>query len=145
MLTKPTDRFIPPDSVPAQPPEDYRSGWFGSPAMWTMLADDGEVWVDLPQDADGFAQKTFWWSTLWDPGDEPMPAIVVTGRRLDGPGEISATGGTNAAADFGVAMLVGVIRSGRRLLGTNRYVPGREPVVRRLGCRLTTAQPRRNR
>lgn len=39
---------------------------------------------------------------------EPEPAITVVGTRLDGPGTFTAGPGTNASADFGEAMLVGV-------------------------------------
>ena len=108
VLTKPTDDFVPPRPAPAQPPAAYSSGWFGSAAIWTMLADQGEVWAALPQESGGFSQKTFWWSNDWDSSEEPMPKIAVTGRRLDGSDALSRTGGTNAAADFGSAMLVGI-------------------------------------
>jgi len=36
------------------------------------------------------------------------PTIIVTGRRLDGPGAFTFGPGTNASADFGTAMLVGI-------------------------------------
>ena len=63
---------------------------------------------DLPQSAGGLTQKTFWWSADWAPTGQPEPAITVTGRRLDGPGSFSFGPGTNASADFGTAMLVGI-------------------------------------
>ena len=67
------------------------------------------MWTDLPQDANGFGQKTFWWSTLWDFNTELQPAIAVAGLRLDGAGRFTTRGlGTNAGADFGIAMLIGV-------------------------------------
>jgi len=44
----------------------------------------------------------------WSPEAEPEPAITVEGTRLDGPGSFAFEGGTNASADFGTAMLVGV-------------------------------------
>ena len=74
-----------------------------------MLNRHGEVWARLPQDHDGFGQKTFWWSANWDPDAEPEPAISVSGRQLDGTGRFETSGlGTNAHADFGTAMLMGV-------------------------------------
>jgi hypothetical protein len=74
-----------------------------------MLYRDGEVWYSLPRDADGFGQKTFWWSADWGVANELQPAIGVAGRRLDGPGRFTSPGpGTNAGADFGTAMLIGV-------------------------------------
>ena len=40
--------------------------------------------------------------------DEPQPRISVVGTRLDAPGTLTSGPGTNASADFGEAMLVGV-------------------------------------
>jgi len=74
-----------------------------------MLKRDGEVWRHLPHDAAGFSQKTFWWSLGYSSAKEPEPAIVVTGKRLDAVGSFNAGDpGTNATADFGTSMLVGV-------------------------------------
>jgi hypothetical protein len=50
----------------------------------------------------------FWWSADRIPQDDLVPAIRVTGKRLDGPGTFEFGPGTNASADFGPAMLVGV-------------------------------------
>jgi hypothetical protein len=74
-----------------------------------MLDRDGEVWgpwvaASPPQ----LPQKTFWWSADWRPGAEPEPAITVVGRRLDGHASFTYGPGTNASADFGTAMLVGI-------------------------------------
>jgi hypothetical protein len=108
-ITRPNPAFVAPSPYPAAPPPLYESDWFGSEALWTMIDRDGEVWSDLPQGPDGLTQKTFWWSVEW-PGmrDEPEPAITVVGTRLDGPGSFTSGPGTNASADFGEAMLVGV-------------------------------------
>ena len=74
-----------------------------------MLRRSGESWRGLPHDEKGFTQKTSWWSVLWDIRIEPMPAIEVSGRRLDGRGRFTVPGpGTNAIADTGTAMLVGI-------------------------------------
>jgi hypothetical protein len=108
-VTKPAAAFVPPSSVPERPPAYYRARWYGTPALWTMLGRDGEIWAKLPQGPHGFGQKTFWWSSEWKPNEEPEPAIVVTGQQLDGPGKFATTGpGTNATADFGTAMLIGI-------------------------------------
>ena len=110
-VTRPAPPFVPPRPYLSAPPDLYASDWFGSSGLWTMLDRDGEVWAqgDLPHDADGFSQKTFWWSAAWTPGAEPEPAITVAGTRLDGAGTFEVSGGTNASADFGTAMLVGVV------------------------------------
>jgi hypothetical protein len=110
-LTKPTQLFVPPAGypAPAQPPDYYDAGWYGNARLWTMLRHGGEVWTNLPRAAGGFGQKTFWWSTDFDVNHELQPAIRVTGRRLDGPGRFAVPApGTNAQADFGSAMLIGI-------------------------------------
>lgn len=108
-VTVPDPAFAAPSPAPAQPPARYGAAWYGDARLWTMLAHDGERWDDLGPGPDGYGQKTFWWSADWSPTDEPMPDIVVSGERLDGPGSFRTTGpGTNASADFGTAMLVGI-------------------------------------
>jgi len=83
--------------------------WFGSEHLWTALHNDG-VWSGLPKTSDGFTQKIMWWSDLYDLPNEPEPALVVTGRRLDGESpDLRFYGATNAMADdIGEAMLTGV-------------------------------------
>jgi hypothetical protein len=74
-----------------------------------MVPSGGAVWDALPRNPTGLGQKTFWWSADFKVGREPQPAIRVTGLQLDGSGWFATAGpGTNAAADFGSAMLVGV-------------------------------------
>jgi len=106
--SRPKPVFVPTRSAPAVPPAYYKSSWFGTARLWTMLSDDGEIWRNLPSSPSGLSQKTFWWSEDWDHRAEPEPRITVTGRRLDGPGTFSFGPGTNAGADFGIAMLVGI-------------------------------------
>jgi hypothetical protein len=108
-LTRPDPSFEAPPPAPARPPDAYRSGWYGTRDLWTMVDRSGEVWQHLPRDGRGFGQKTFWWSSDWDVNDELEPAIDINGRRLDGPGSFRVgPPGTNAQADFGVAMLQGI-------------------------------------
>jgi hypothetical protein len=108
-VTRPEPAFAAPAPWPAHAPGD--NVWFGTSDLWAMLSPDGEVWSGLPYDAQGFGQKTFWWSSHFLGGNkEPTPAIGVIGTRLDGPGTFQAGDpGTNAGnADIGSAMLVGV-------------------------------------
>jgi len=83
--------------------------WFGSEHLWTALHENG-VWDSLPKSPDGYTQKIMWWSSLYSLPDEPKPALVVTGRRLDGEAPaLRSYGATNAMADdIGEAMLTGV-------------------------------------
>lgn len=108
-VTRPDPAFVAPSPYPATAPPLYQADWYGSEALWTMIDRDGEVWP-FPTGADGFVQKTFWWSLEWAGWtNDPEPAITVVGTRLDGPGTFTSGPGTNAfREDFGQAMLVGV-------------------------------------
>ncbi len=83
--------------------------WFGSNHLWTALRTDG-VWTGLPHNKDGYTQKIPWWSSLYSLKDEPEPALVVTGKRLDAEAPpLKFYGATNAfAEDMGEAMMTGV-------------------------------------
>ena len=83
--------------------------WYGSEHLWTALHNDG-VWAGLPENPDGYTQKIMWWSSLYSLPDELEPALVVSGRRLDGEADpLRFYGATNAMADdIGEAMLTGV-------------------------------------
>ena len=83
--------------------------WYGSEHLWTALHHDG-VWAKLPENPDGYTQKIMWWSSLYSLKDELEPALVVSGRRLDGGADpLRFYGATNAMADdIGEAMLTGV-------------------------------------
>jgi hypothetical protein len=108
-VTVPEPPFIPPDPDLRTPPADYGTAWYGTADLWTMLDLDGDVWGPWVRADQGLPQKTFWWSVDWVPQDELQPAITVTGQRLDGPGSFRfGDPGTNATADFGTAMLVGI-------------------------------------
>lgn len=109
-VTRPIPLFVPPSPFLASPPTHYQSDWFGSAALWTMINHDGEIWKQssLPHNPEGLTQKTFWWSADWPARADPEPVITVVGTQLDGPGTLKYGPGTNAGADFGTAMLVGI-------------------------------------
>jgi hypothetical protein len=106
----PQPGFVPPKPYPPQAPPLYQAVWYGTPALWTMLSPNGEVWEELPMNNGMFGQKTFWWSDGYSSTVEPTPSITVTGRQLDGPVSFEAGGpGTNGfREDIGSFMLVGV-------------------------------------
>lgn len=107
----PRPGFVPPNPYPPQPPALYQAVWYGTPALWTMLGPEGEVWEELPMDGGMFGQKTFWWSDGYSATAEPTPSITVTGLQLDGPGSFEAGGpGTSGfrEGDVGSFMLVGI-------------------------------------
>jgi hypothetical protein len=115
-VTHPEPVFVPPSDYLSRYPRPLAkdpmpgSSWFGSAHLWVSLAVAGESWGP-PGLGRSFpiTQKTFWWSADWFPDAEPQPAISVTGTRLDGPGSFRfGDPGTNASAEFGTAMLVGI-------------------------------------
>jgi hypothetical protein len=129
-VTKPVPVFVPPSAYLAKDPrplaKDPTPGhaWFGSGHLWASLDVDGEEWGPPGEGRSmPVPQKTFWWSADWSPDAEPQPAITVTGTRLDGPGSFRfGDPGTNASAEFGTAMLVGVdIPTGGCWQITGRY------------------------
>lgn len=97
----------PPPFDPSGP--DAAEFWFGSASLWTLLPTDG-VWRQLPLDASGYTQKTFWWREGYDWQAEPLPKLTVTGKRLDAPAAaLSASAATNGnEARLQSFMLVGV-------------------------------------
>lgn len=105
-----------PQDPPFSAPEPYSPNapfptqfWFGSRHLWTSLPANG-IWSGLPNNPEGYTQKTFWWSDLFSLKDELEPSLVVTGERLDAKApSLKASKATNASAsDIGDAMLVGV-------------------------------------
>lgn len=104
------------ENVPFTAPDPYSPDapwegefWFGTKGLWTALRTDG-VWQGLPDNPQGYTQKIMWWSDLFVFKDEPEPALVVTGRRLDVEAPpLQFYGATNAmAGDIKTAMLTGV-------------------------------------
>ena len=109
VVTRPIPAFSAPSPYPSSPP-DERKAWFGTPELLTMRELDGEIW-DVPNASSPLSLKTFWWSSEWAGMRlEEQPAITVVATRLDGPGSVTADGGTNAEAESlgGEAMLVGL-------------------------------------
>jgi hypothetical protein len=83
--------------------------WYGSEGLWTTLQTDG-VWSQLPKTPDGYTQKIVWWSEHYSLQEEPEPALVVSGQRLDAKSEpLRFYGATNLIEEqAGEAMLTGV-------------------------------------
>jgi hypothetical protein len=109
-VTRPPDpAFVPPPPTPPKPPARYVGQfWYGTPDLWTMLGNDG-TWSGLQLGANGYSQKIFWWRQGYVATDEPNPALTVTATRLDASAPaVTAADATNASADFGDAMLMGV-------------------------------------
>lgn len=106
-VTRPPDRPFEPPGSPAASFEGLF--WYGSDSLSTQLPLDGE-WRGLPLSERGYTQKIFFSSEGYDWREEPLPALTVSGRRLDGARERfeeqEATNGFHP--DVGSFMLVGV-------------------------------------
>jgi hypothetical protein len=105
-----------PGKATFQAPEPYSPDapwegifWYGTTGLWTALYTNG-VWDGLPDNPGGYTQKIMWWSDRYVLRDEPQPALIVSGRRLDAESPpLKFDGATNAfAEDIGDAMLTGV-------------------------------------
>lgn len=86
--------FTPPPGQSADPAEGDGDYWYGTNDLWTGLSLDG-VWPG--------EQKVFWWSKSYNVSAEPLPALEVTAKRLDGdapPATVDrATNGAGAMLD----------------------------------------------
>jgi len=99
-------RFVPPPPYPERPPSGQF--WFGDEALWTALYSEG-VWRELPHDERGYTQKVVWWRDDYNWQKEPLPDLVVSGRRLDAEAPpLMAYEATNGyVPEFESFMLVG--------------------------------------
>jgi mono/diheme cytochrome c family protein len=83
--------------------------WYGSPELWTRREIDG-FWHSLPHHEDGYTQKQVFWSEGYNWREEQDPALVLTGRRLDGDETMTDTGASNAYhPDYGSMIMTGFV------------------------------------
>ena len=95
--------FSPPEPWSAIYPYEG-SAWYGTEDLWTALPVEG-TWPQL-----ALGEKSWWWSEHFNVKVEPVPALIVTARRLDGKApEFQSGAATNGYhPDFHWAMLTGV-------------------------------------
>ena len=91
--------FFTPTAVTSSQPGTvlYGDYWYGTDDLWTGLPLDG-VW-------NGLNQKVFWWSVNYSVNAEPIPALAITGSRLDGQ---STQAQVDTPTNANGQMLVGV-------------------------------------
>lgn len=113
-VTRPGDvPFSPASSTPDGPPSSYDAVWYGTPDLWTMVDEDGQIWEGLPVGPDGsLTQKTLWWSDHLSSSD-PLIEFSLTAEHLDGTApEVETIVPDEAASSpsspsFGIFVVVG--------------------------------------
>lgn len=97
--TKPPDPpFVPPSPYPAASGESF---YVGTPKLWVLVFPS--PWRGLPVWPEGYRKKIVWWSEGYDAKADPLPAIEITGRRLDGeapPMVVTGANGSRTTVDF---------------------------------------------
>lgn len=84
--------------------------WYGTPEIWTFVQEEGQVWENLPADADGsLKQKTFWWTQDYVSSIEPVPDISFVAASVDGSAPtVEAKGVTSGGhPEMGVFIIAG--------------------------------------
>jgi hypothetical protein len=95
--------FVPPHPYPANAP--YGAAWIGTDRLW-VVTDASGVWQGIGRETSNgpvYRNKQFWWRPGYHGPSEPVPALLVTGRRLDADAAPLVVGpATNAhVPDFG--------------------------------------------
>jgi hypothetical protein len=97
--TKPPDPpFVPPSPYPAPSGASF---YVGTPRLWVLVFPS--PWRGLPVWPEGYRQKIVWWSEGYDAKADPLPAIEISGRRLDGdapPMVVTGANGSWTTVDF---------------------------------------------
>ena len=98
-VSKPPDpAFVPPASYPEPHGNSF---YIGTPKLWVLVYPG--PWRGLPHWPEGYRQKIVWWSEGYDAKADPLPAIAISGRRLDGtapPLVVTGANGSWTTVDF---------------------------------------------
>jgi hypothetical protein len=96
--TPPDTVFVPPPSYPKAAGKTF---YVGTPKLWVTIYPG--PWRGLSLWPEGYRQKIVWWSEGYDAKADPLPAIAISGRRLDGnapPLVVAGANGSWTTADF---------------------------------------------
>lgn len=109
----PRPGFTPPKPYPPDP--GFGKVWHGSPALWTKLEPDGQIWRDIPVGKDGsIGDKMLWFSTKFSTASNEdfsgNAEITITAERLDafGPKVVQEGAVPSFNRDIKNFMLTGV-------------------------------------
>jgi hypothetical protein len=98
-VTKPPDPpFAPPSPYPAASGVSF---YVGKPKLWVLVFPS--PWRGLPVWPEGYRQKIVWWSEGYNAKVDSLPAIEISGRRLDGdapPMVVTGANGSWTTVDF---------------------------------------------
>lgn len=78
----PNPPFVPPAPYTSSPPDGQF--WYGSDALWTLLAFDSKWRMQGNVNGEGYTTKLVFWHRGFDWRKEPEPKLIVTAKRLDG-------------------------------------------------------------
>jgi hypothetical protein len=86
----PNPPFVPPAPYWSSAPDG--GFWYGTDALWTLLADDGKWHMQ----GNVYTTKLVFWRRRFDSRKEPEPKLIITGKRLDGDAPSIAVAHANA-------------------------------------------------
>ena len=98
VTNSPTPAFVPP---PRYPRSQGTGFYLGTSKLWVYVYPS--PWSNLPRWPEGYRQKIAWFSEGYNAHADPEPAIVISGRRLDGdapPLIVTGANGSWTSVDF---------------------------------------------
>jgi hypothetical protein len=99
----PNPPFVPPAPYPSSPPEGRF--WYGTDALWTLLAFDSKWHMQGNVNGEGYSTKLVFWRRGFDWRKEPEPRLIITAKRLDGEAPSIAVAHANAVFVTGIPRL----------------------------------------
>jgi hypothetical protein len=92
VTTAPEPPFVPPSPYPEAAEKTF---YIGTPQLWVSVYPG--PWRGLPRWREGYRQKIVWWSEGYNAKVDPLPAISISGQRLDGDAPPMVVTGANGS------------------------------------------------
>jgi hypothetical protein len=104
----PNPPFVPPAPYTSSAPDGQF--WYGTDALWTLLAFDSKWQMQGNVNGEGYSTKLVFWRRGFDWRKEPEPKLIITAKRLDGEAPSVAVAHANAVFVTGnkPAMMTGI-------------------------------------